>query len=165
MSEPNIIGGLLGGALIGLASALLLLLNGRIAGISGILGGIIKRSPTGKPVGRNPDQEAPAKAGAPVEGSNVPAERFWRVAFILGLVGGAALDALMRGGFALRLQADGPMLILAGLLVGFGTRLGSGCTSGHGVCGLARRSPRSLVATMIFMIVAVLTVFLTRHLF
>jgi uncharacterized membrane protein YedE/YeeE len=63
------------------------------------------------------------------------------------------------------MQADAPMLILAGLLVGFGTRLGSGCTSGHGVCGLARRSPRSLVATMIFMIVAALTVFLTRHLF
>jgi uncharacterized membrane protein YedE/YeeE len=115
MNEPNIIGGLLGGALIGLAAALLLLLNGRIAGISGILGGIIK--------------------------SNVPGERFWRVAFVLGLVGGAALDALTRGGIALRLQADGPMLILAGLLVGFGTRMGSGCTSGHGVCGLARRSP------------------------
>jgi uncharacterized membrane protein YedE/YeeE len=139
MSEPNIIGGLLGGALIGLAAALLLLLNGRIAGISGIFGGIIK--------------------------SNVPGERFWRVAFVLGLVGGAALDAFMRGGIALRLQADGPMLILAGLLVGFGTRMGSGCTSGHGVCGLARRSPRSLVATMIFMTVAALTVFLTRHIF
>jgi uncharacterized membrane protein YedE/YeeE len=139
MAEPNIIGGLLGGALIGLAAALLLLLNGRVAGISGILGGIIK--------------------------SNVPGDRFWRVAFVLGLVGGAALDALTRGGIALRLQADGPMLILAGLLVGFGTRMGSGCTSGHGVCGLARRSPRSLVATMIFMIVAALTVFLTRHFF
>jgi uncharacterized protein len=139
MTEPNIIGGLLGGALIGLASALLLLLNGRIAGISGILGGIIK--------------------------SDVRGERSWRVAFILGLVGGAALDAFMRGGFSLRLQAAGPMLIIAGFLVGIGTRLGSGCTSGHGVCGLARRSPRSLVATMIFMSVAVLTVFLTRHLF
>ena len=124
MSEPNISGGLLGGILIGIAAMLLLLLNGRIAGISGILGGIIK--------------------------SDVPGERFWRVAFILGLVGGAALDALMRGGLPLRMQAAGPMLILAGLLVGFGTRLGSGCTSGHGVCGLARRSPRSVVATMIF---------------
>lgn len=139
MAEPNIIGGLLGGALIGLASALLLLLNGRIAGISGILGGIIK--------------------------SNVTGERSWRVAFILGLVGGAALYAFMRGGFSLGMQAAGPMLILAGFLVGFGTRLGSGCTSGHGVCGLARRSPRSLVATTIFMIVAALTVFLTRHIF
>ena len=165
MAEPNIIGGLLGGALIGLAAALLLLLNGRIAGISGILGGIIKWSPTGKPVGRNPEQEPPAKAGAPVEGSNVPGERSWRAAFILGLVGGAALDPLIRGGFPLRMQAAGPMLILAGLLVGFGTRLASGCTSGHGVCGLARRSPRSLVATMIFMVVAALTVFMTRHIF
>jgi len=139
MSDPNIIGGLLGGVLIGIAAILLLLLNGRIAGISGILGGVIK--------------------------SNVPGERSWRVAFILGLVGGAALDAFMRGGLPLRMQAAGPMLILAGLLVGLGTRLGSGCTSGHGVCGLARRSPRSLVATMIFMIVAALTVFLTRHFF
>jgi hypothetical protein len=165
MAVPNIVGGLLGGALIGLASALLLLLNGRIAGISGILGGIIKWSPTGRPVGRNPEQEPPAKAGAQVEGSDVLGERFWRVAFILGLVGGAALYGFMRGGFPLRMQAAGPMLILAGLLVGFGTRLGSGCTSGHGVCGLARRSPRSLVATTIFMIVAALTVFLTRHLF
>ena len=139
MSDPNIIGGLLGGVLIGIAAILLLLLNGRIAGISGILGGVIK--------------------------SNVAGERSWRAAFILGLVGGAALDAFMRGGLPLRMQAAGPMLILAGLLVGLGTRLGSGCTSGHGVCGLARRSPRSLVATMIFMIVAALTVFLTRHFF
>ncbi|MBI2182172.1 MAG: YeeE/YedE family protein [Deltaproteobacteria bacterium] len=139
MAEPNIIGGLLGGALIGLAAALLLLLNGRIAGISGILGGVIK--------------------------SNVAGERSWRAAFILGLVGGAALDAFMRGGLPLRMQAAGPTLLLAGLLVGFGTRLASGCTSGHGVCGLARRSPRSLVATMIFMVVAALTVFMTRHIF
>jgi len=139
MSEPNISGGLLGGVLIGIAALLLLLLNGRIAGISGILGGIIK--------------------------SDVPGERFWRIAFICGLMLGAALYAFMRGGFALRLQADAPMLILAGLLVGSGTRLGSGCTSGHGVCGLARRSPRSAVATITFMIVAALTVFVTRHLF
>lgn len=139
MSEPNISGGLLGGVLIGIAAMLLLLLNGRIAGISGILGGIIK--------------------------SDVPGERLWRVAFILGLAGGAALDAFVRGGLPLRMQAAGPMLILAGLLVGSGTRLGSGCTSGHGVCGLARRSPRSVVATMIFMFVAALTVFLTRHFF
>ena len=137
--EPNIIGGLVGGILIGIAATLLLLFNGRIAGISGILGGIIS--------------------------SNAPGERFWRLAFICGLMIGAAFFALMRGGFALRLQAEGPMLIVAGLLVGFGTRLGSGCTSGHGVCGLARRSPRSIVATMIFMIVAALTVFMTRHIF
>ena len=139
MSEPNVIGGLVGGGLIGIAATLLLLLNGRIAGVSGILGGIIK--------------------------SNVPGERSWRLAFICGLMIGAALFAFLRGGFALRLQAEGPMLIVAGLLVGFGTRLGSGCTSGHGVCGLARRSPRSLAATMIFMIVAALTVFMTHHIF
>ena len=139
MTEPNIIGGLVGGVLIGIAATLLLLLNGRIAGVSGILGGIIK--------------------------SDVPGERIWRLAFICGLMIGAALFAFMGGGFALRLQAEGPMLIVAGLLVGFGTRLGSGCTFGHGVCGLARRSPRSLAATMIFMIVAALTVLLTRHLF
>lgn len=139
MTEPNILGGLLGGALIGLSAVLLLWLNGRIAGISGILGGILR--------------------------SNVPGERSWRLAFICGLVIGAALFALTRGGFVVRLQAEGPMLILAGLLVGFGTRVGSGCTSGHGVCGLARRSPRSLVATMSFMVAAAITVFLTRHLF
>ena len=139
MTEPNIIGGLVGGVLIGIAATLLLLLNGRIAGVSGILGGIIK--------------------------SDVSGERIWRLAFICGLMIGAALFAFMRGCFRLQLQAEGPMLIAAGLLVGFGTRLGSGCTSGHGVCGLARRSPRSLAATMIFMIVAALTVFMTRHIF
>ena len=139
MTETNIIGGLIGGVLIGLSAVLLLLLSGRIAGVSGILGGIIS--------------------------SNVPGERSWRLAFICGLMIGAALFAFMRGGFALRLQAEGSMLIVAGLLVGFGTRLGSGCTSGHGVCGLARRSPRSLAATMIFMVVAALTVFMARHIF
>jgi len=136
MIEPNIVGGLIGGALIGVAAALLLFINGRIAGISGILGGLIK--------------------------SDVPGERGWRAAFILGLVAGAALYAIFRGGLPLVLQAGGTKLILAGLLVGIGTRLGSGCTSGHGVCGLARRSPRSLVATMTFIAVAALTVFLTR---
>ena len=139
MTETNIIGGLIGGVLIGLSAVLLLLLSGRIAGVSGILGGIIS--------------------------SNVPGERSWRLGFICGLMIGAALFAFMRGGFALRLQAEGSMLIVAGLLVGFGTRLGSGCTSGHGVCGLARRSPRSLAATMIFMVVAALTVFMARHIF
>jgi uncharacterized protein len=139
MIEPNLIGGLIGGALIGLAAVLLLALNGRIAGISGILGGLI--TSTGR---RDP---------------------FWRCAFILGLLAGAGLYALAYGGLPLELQARGSTLLVAGLLVGVGTRLGSGCTSGHGVCGLARRSPRSLLATMIFMVAAVLTVFLTRHIF
>ena len=139
MTEPNIFGGLIGGALIGLAAVLLLALNGRIAGVSGILGGLITSTSRG--------------------------ERFWHLAFVFGLIAGAGLYVLARGGLPLELQAGGLTLLLAGLLVGVGTRLGSGCTSGHGVCGLARRSPRSLVATMIFMATAVLTVFLTRHVF
>ena len=138
MIEPNTLGGLIGGALIGLAAVLLLALNGRIAGISGILGGLI--SSTGR------------------------GDRFWRCAFIFGLLAGAGLYALTCG-LPLELQARGPTLLVAGLLVGVGTRLGSGCTSGHGVCGLARRSPRSLLATMIFMVAAALTVFLTHHRF
>jgi uncharacterized membrane protein YedE/YeeE len=137
MSEPNIVGGLIGGGLIGLAAALLLLINGRIAGVSGILGGLIASTSSG--------------------------ERFWRLAFIFGLIAGTGLYALARGSIPVQLQASGWPLVVAGLLVGFGTRLGSGCTSGHGVCGLARRSPRSLAATMIFMAVAVLTVLLVRH--
>ncbi len=139
MTEPNIFGGLIGGALIGLAAVLLLALNGRIAGVSGILGGLITSTSRG--------------------------ERFWHLAFIFGLIAGAGLYVLARGGLPLELQAGGLTLLLAGLLVGVGTRLGSGCTSGHGVCGLARRSPRSLMATMTFMVTAALTVFLTRHVF
>ena len=138
MTEPNTLGGLIGGALIGLAAVLLLALNGRIAGISGILGGLITSTGRG--------------------------DRFWRCAFIFGLLAGAGLYALTSG-LPLQLQARGPTLLVAGLLVGFGTRLGSGCTSGHGVCGLARRSPRSLQATMVFMVAAALTVFLTHHIF
>jgi uncharacterized protein len=139
MTEPNILGGLIGGALIGLAAVLLLAFNGRIAGISGILGGLITSTSRG--------------------------ERFWRLAFLFGLIAGAGLYVFVRGALPLELQAGPMTLLVAGLLVGAGTRLGSGCTSGHGVCGLARRSPRSLVATMIFMVTAALTVFLTRHVF
>lgn len=139
MTEPNIFGGLIGGALIGLAAVLLLALNGRIAGVSGILGGLITSTSRG--------------------------ERFWCLAFVFGLIAGAGLYVLARGGLPLELQAGRLTLLFAGLLVGVGTRLGSGCTSGHGVCGLARRSPRSLLATMIFMVAAALTVFLTRHIF
>jgi uncharacterized protein len=139
MVEPNTFGGLIGGALIGVAAVLLLALNGRIAGISGILGGLITATALG--------------------------ERLWRLAFIFGLIAGAGFYVLACGGLPLELQARGPMLVVAGLLVGVGTRLGSGCTSGHGVCGLARRSPRSLVATLLFMVAGALTVFLTRHLF
>jgi uncharacterized membrane protein YedE/YeeE len=139
MAEANLLGGLIGGALIGIAASLLLLLNGRIAGVSGILGGIF--------------------------GSTSGAERFWRAAFIIGLICGAAIYSFAAGGLNIVLQPSNVTLIVAGLLVGIGTRLGSGCTSGHGVCGLARRSPRSLAATITFMAFGVLTVFVTRNVF
>jgi uncharacterized membrane protein YedE/YeeE len=139
MTDANIIGGLFGGALIGLAAVLLLAFNGRIAGISGILGGLI----------------------SPPE----PGDRVWRAVFLLGLVSGPALYRLVFGALPLEMQAAAPALIAAGLLVGFGTRLGSGCTSGHGVCGLARLSPRSLVATIIFMLAGFATVYVSRNWF
>jgi hypothetical protein len=139
MADANFYGGLFGGALIGLAAALLLLINGRIAGISGILGGLMI--------------------------ANSTSERLWRGAFVIGLMGGAAVYAWLRGALPMQLQAGNSLLLLAGLLVGFGTRLGSGCTSGHGICGMARRSPRSLAATSTFIACGVLTVYLTRHLF
>jgi uncharacterized membrane protein YedE/YeeE len=127
---------LAGGVLIGFAAVLMMLLQGRIAGISGIVGGLL----------------APR------------ADDFaWRAAFVIGMLGGAALAGAFVGIPALR---DRPALVIiaaAGLLVGYGTRLGSGCTSGHGVCGLARLSPRSLVATGMFMASAAIVVFVTRH--
>ena len=137
MTEPNLMGGLIGGSLIGLAAVLLLAINGRSAGVSGILGGLLV--PT------------------------VKGDRAWRAAFLLGLIAGAALYGAWRGTLPLQFDVHGPVLVIAGVLVGIGTRLGSGCTSGHGVCGLARRSPRSLLATVSFMAVAMLTVYLTRH--
>lgn len=139
MAEANLSSGLIGGGLIGLAAVLLLLINGRIAGISGIVGGLIL--------------------------PNATSERFWRAAFIIGLVCGAAIYSWFHGSLSLQPQAPMPVLLLAGLLVGFGTRLGSGCTSGHGICGLARRSPRSLAATATFIACGMLTVYLTRHVF
>jgi len=129
--------GIVGGALIGLASALLLLTDGRVAGISGIL----------------------SRALAPERGDFA-----WRAAFLLGLPLGATL--VIRAthdlhGFAI--TASWPLLIAGGLLVGFGTALGNGCTSGHGVCGIARGSRRSIAATCTFMLIAVITVFVLRH--
>jgi uncharacterized membrane protein YedE/YeeE len=126
-----------GGLMIGSAAALLLWLNGRIAGISGILTGAVEQ--TGTPRG-------------------------WRWMFLAGLVGGALL-ALLLGSQPLAgvTRMSGPVVIAAGLLVGFGTRLGSGCTSGHGVCGLARFSVRSLAATLTFMGTGAATVFVVRH--
>ena len=139
MAEPNLVLGFLGGMLIGLATVLLLALNGRIAGVSGILSGAVTA----------PDRF----------------DRSWRLLFILGLMAGAALYRVFSGALPVQIEAGMPTLVVAGLLVGFGTRLGSGCTSGHGVCGLARLSPRSLAATVTFMLFGILTVYLTRHLF
>ena len=135
------ISGLIGGALIGLSATLLLLANGRIAGISGILGGALDRP-------------------GPMGGRELP----WRLAFLAGLpLGFLLVSAFEPASVTLEIEAGTPMLILAGLLVGVGTRLSQGCTSGHGVCGLARGSRRSLVATASFMAVAIATVFVTRH--
>jgi len=128
---------LVGGLLIGAAVALLILVNGRIAGISGIAGGLL----------------SPQAGG-----------RAWRLLFLAGLVAGAVLTQRIGIGPRPEINAGWPLLILAGGLVGFGTRLGSGCTSGHAVCGLARFSPRSLAATVVFMGVGVAVVFLLRHL-
>ena len=129
---------LAGGGLIGLAAAMLVLLNGRIAGISGVIGGLFK----------------------PVRGDVA-----WRGAFVLGLVVAPMAYALAAKLPVLRIDATFGALIAAGLLVGVGTRYGSGCTSGHGVCGLARLSPRSMLATVTFMAAGAATVFATRHVF
>ena len=136
------VSGLIGGAMIGLASALLVLLHGRIAGISGILGSALQGPGTGE-----------AREEFP-----------WRVAFLIGLIVGPLVVAAVQGApTPVHLQAAWPGLIVAGLLVGFGTRMGGGCTSGHGVCGMARLSQRSIVATVTFMLVAGITVFVLRH--
>ena len=129
---------LAGGLLIGLAAALLFAANGRIAGISGILGGTLVRASDG---------------------------RGWRLAFLGGLLAGTfAASALLRDPVPVTMVAGTPAIVLAGLLVGFGTRLANGCTSGHAVCGVARFSPRSLAATATFMLTAAFTVFVVRHL-
>lgn len=128
---------LAGGVLIGLATAMFLLLNGRIAGISGILGGLLR----------------------PIKG-----DVGWRVAFIAGLIFSPIAFSVAAPLPVAQIDADAASLIVAGLLVGIGTRYGSGCTSGHGVCGLSRLSPRSMVATALFMLAGFITVFITRHL-
>jgi uncharacterized membrane protein YedE/YeeE len=128
---------LIGGGLIGLAAALLVLLNGRIAGVSGIVGGLLQLPRRG--------------------------EVAWRIAFVAGLILAPVFYGLFATLPAARIEAGWGTLVLAGLLVGFGTRLGSGCTSGHGVCGLSRLSPRSMVATAIFMGTGIATVFVSRH--
>ena len=127
---------LAGGLLIGLGAALFLLVNGRIAGISGVLGGLLR----------------PTRA-----------EFGWRLAFVAGLVGAPLLYAIVATLPRPTIEASNATLIAAGLLVGVGTRYGSGCTSGHGVCGLSRLSLRSLAATLAFMGAGFATVYAVRH--
>ena len=128
---------LAGGVLIGVAAAMFVLLNGRIAGISGVIGGLLK--PT-------------------------PGDIAWRAAFVVGLLGAPLAYSLFAVLPKPQIAAPYGALVLAGLLVGIGTRYGSGCTSGHGVCGLSRLSPRSLVATAAFMGAGFITVYAIRHL-
>ncbi len=139
--------GLVGGVLIGLSAVWLMGAMGRIAGISGIIGNLITLRPAG--------------------------DSAWRVAFLVGLVSGPLLVMALGGGLGNVANAPGavigspaggvPLMLLAGLLVGVGTGLGSGCTSGHGVCGLARLSARSMAATGVFLVVAIATVYVMRH--
>ena len=127
----------IGGALIGLSAVLLMLSTGRIAGISGIFSGLLN-----------------------LRGE----DKGWRIAFIVGLILAPILAGLVGYGVAQpKLPSSWAVIVVAGLLVGFGTRLGGGCTSGHGICGIARLSPRSIAATMTFMAVAMLVVAITRH--
>jgi uncharacterized protein len=128
---------LAGGVLIGIAAAMFALLNGRIAGISGVLGGLLR----------------------PQRGDVA-----WRVAFVLGLVAAPLAYSVASALPPLQIDANYGALVVAGMLVGIGTRYGAGCTSGHGVCGLSRLSPRSLVATAAFMGAGFITVFVLRHL-
>lgn len=129
---------LVGGGMIGLAAVMLLALSGRIMGISGIAGGLLRPS---------------------------DADIGWRIAFIAGLVMAPLVSMLATGSFPpVSIDVSVGTVVIAGLLVGLGTRLGGGCTSGHGICGIGRLSPRSIAATGIFMAAAVATVFVTRHL-
>jgi hypothetical protein len=138
MSAFTPVPALVGGLLIGASASAFLFLNGRIAGVSGLLGNAI----------------------APEEG-----DRGWRLTFLAGLVvGGLAFAWVHPAAFAGATTGSLVPVVAAGLLVGFGTRLGGGCTSGHGVCGIARLSPRSIVATLVFVLAGALTVFVTRHL-
>lgn len=129
---------LIGGLIIGVSAALFILMNGRIAGISGIIGGLLK----------------PMKHDV-----------LWRVAFVVGLFMAPTLYSLFTQMPDIQVDTNYPLLVLAGLLVGIGTRYGSGCTSGHGICGISRLSPRSIIATCVFMSSGIITVFIMRHVF
>jgi uncharacterized membrane protein YedE/YeeE len=129
--------GLLGGALIGLAAAALMVLTGRLAGVSGILGGLLQAR---------------------------PADQGWRIAFVAGLIAAPLIAALAGAPLPRPAMTSSLALVaVAGLLVGFGSRMGNGCTSGHGVCGIARFSVRSIAATAVFMASAIVTVAIVRH--
>lgn len=130
--------GLIGGALIGLAAVAFMALLGRIAGVSGIVASLL----------------APPSP-----------DTLWRGAFVIGLIGGSAIVRAIGYGQVPMVSAAWPVLAIGGILVGIGTRIGGGCTSGHGVCGIARLSLRSVVATLMFMIVAIAVVYIRRHLF
>lgn len=132
------ISSLIGGGLIGLSAVMLMLLSGRIAGISGITSGLLSFTWT-------PDSA-------------------WRLAFVAGLIGAPVVLAVAGMKPEISFVTSLPIMVLAGLVVGFGTVLGGGCTSGHGVCGIARLSPRSIIATFVFMAFGVATVFVVRHL-
>lgn len=136
MTEITILSAALGGVIIGLAAGLLLATHQRVAGISGIASGIL------------PPWNA---------------ETAWRLWFLSGLIASAPLYRLMVGEITMTLDASLAVLAIAGLLVGYGSRLGGGCTSGHGVCGIARLSMRSIVATLMFMLTAGVTVYIRRH--
>lgn len=137
MNDFTPISALLGGALIGLSASLLLLTHGKVAGISGLYGGVLRR------------------------GTSDRALRLW---FLAGLVvAGSLARVAFPAAFATTWSATLPVVLVAGLLVGFGTQLGNGCTSGHGVCGMSRMSTRSLVATLTFMATGFATVFIVRH--
>ncbi|MEL7492268.1 MAG: YeeE/YedE family protein [Pseudomonadota bacterium] len=133
MTEFTPVSASLGGALIGAAAVLLMALNGRIAGISGIASGMMV---------------------SPVD------DRLWRILFVIGLVSAPLMWSLTGQSIAFELSAGAPTIIIAGFLVGFSTRLGSGCTSGHGVCGVSRVSARSIASTLVFMGTGIATVFL-----
>lgn len=136
MIDITILSAALGGVIIGLAAGLLLLTHKRVAGISGIVSGLL-----------------------------LPwnAESGWRLWFVLGLIASAPLYRITVGEIAIKLDAPLAVLAVAGVLVGYGSRLGGGCTSGHGVCGIARLSMRSIVATLMFMLTAGVTVYIQRH--
>lgn len=140
MTPPTVATALAGGALIGASASLLLMLTGRIAGISGIVSGWLTSERRGR-------------------------EDAWRLAFVIGLLlAGGLLYVVRPASFDAQSATNPFVVVLAGLFVGVGTSLGNGCTSGHGVCGISRGSKRSIVATMVFMGTAVVVVFLTRHL-